>query len=76
MITLPNKAPIVICPFYISSKGLAVSCEGIEDGEVVVRKFKNTEQKKRWMRRYCKKFGYAKCPVAQLAQTKYNGGTP
>jgi hypothetical protein len=68
---MANKAPVVICPFYKSHDKLCLTCEGVGDGEELVRRFRTRAERIGYMRRRCDTFGYQNCPIFKIIEEKY-----
>lgn len=60
-----------VCPFYIREAGLSITCEGIEGCSNVMMRFSGTKQKLSWQTSVCETFTYMRCPIAAIANKKY-----
>lgn len=67
---LPYEAGNVYCPFYVKSKDLMISCEGMEEGIHCHQIFDSQKAKRQWMNLICNE-DYHSCPYAKMLERKY-----
>lgn len=70
---MPNYGTYAICPYFISEDPIRLRCEGIvkENNATNVMYFKNANQKKAWLEKFCETHQYGKCPYAKILNNKY-----
>ena len=54
-----------ICPYYGSHRTNKIQCKGIEETTGLYLAFADAETRAKWQGRYCYRFSYCVCPIAQ-----------
>lgn len=62
----------VICPFFHDLSGHNIRCEGVIPDTKISTSFGNIRAMKRYRRKFCNTFGYEKCELCKVLQSKYD----
>lgn len=60
-----------ICPYFSSEEKFHINCEGLIDKTISRTWFRSEKRKQQWLRDYCCKYCYRKCPIARSLDRKY-----
>lgn len=65
----------VVCPLYITDdlRAQSLTCEGYDDSNVLLTRFRNASRKYKHMSRRCAK-NYRECPIYKLIVNERYGG--
>lgn len=69
------KSAQVLCPLYLTDDKFArtLTCEGFDDGHVLMTRFRDYKQKYNHMGKHCVK-NYKTCPIYKLVLNERYGG--
>lgn len=60
----------VVCPFFIAQQDRIIKCEGVNDNNTIVLKFKDTASLNEYKEQFCDSC-YQKCRVCKMLGEKY-----
>lgn len=62
---------LVKCPYYKTNASQVIHCEGLEEGMAMHMAFAKRSQLIDYKGRYCRRHGWANCPLAKVLNQKW-----
>lgn len=59
------------CPYYLDTRELSISCEGLMGGFKHMLRFTKKADKENFFEKYCACFGYGKCPYCAAQELRF-----